>query len=278
MIIIAVLIGFAGGAIFEFLIQKPKIDATYKLDSETAARNEDLKQENLVLLSQRDLIKDQILEAKRNADKVCDQYKEQCNAAVEQSFIEAQEKIKENETKIQELQEELKDNHSIVAAAIEANKRADEMKNKQNFYRLNLSQDDIEEIQQLRETTKHFRNKESINKIIWKIYYEKPCTDMIGRVVGSGTHIGIYKITNIENGMVYVGQSNNIANRFKQHIKRGIGAETPIQNKLYPAMLATGVENFTFEIVEECSIGKLNEREQFWQNYFGAREYGYSIR
>jgi hypothetical protein len=41
--------------------------------------------------------------------------------------------------------------------------------------------------------------------------------------------------------------------RWRQHIKRGIGAETPTRNKLYPAMLAIGVENFTFEVIEECS-------------------------
>jgi group I intron endonuclease len=101
---------------------------------------------------------------------------------------------------------------------------------------------------------------------------------MIGRVVGKGVHTGIYKITNLENGMCYIGQAANIADRWKQHIKRGIGAETPTRNKLYPAMLAIGVENFTFEIVEECDRTKLNEREDYWQDYFKAKEFGYSIK
>jgi len=48
--------------------------------------------------------------------------------------------------------------------------------------------------------------------------------------------------------MTYVGQSNNIAERWKQHIKRGVGADPPTQNKLYPAMLEFGAEKFTFEI------------------------------
>jgi len=43
-----------------------------------------------------------------------------------------------------------------------------------------------------------------------------------------------------------------VADRWRQHIKRGIGAEPPTRNKLYPAMLAFGVENFTFELLEEC--------------------------
>jgi len=29
-------------------------------------------------------------------------------------------------------------------------------------------------------------------------------------------------------------------------------------------MLAFGVENFTFEIIEECSEAELNNKEQFW--------------
>jgi len=78
--------------------------------------------------------------------------------------------------------------------------------------------------------------------------------------------------------MCYVGQAVNIADRWKQHIKRGIGADPPTRNKLYPAMLASGVENFTFEIVEECNREKLNDREQYWQEYFGAKEFGYSIK
>ena len=122
------------------------------------------------------------------------------------------------------------------------------------------------------------RDPEPLNKVIWKVYYEKPYTDLIGRVIGNGVHTGIYKITNIENQMCYVGQAANIADRWKQHIKRGIGAETPTRNKLYPAMLEKGVENFTFEIIEEVERNKLNEREDYWQEYFHAKEFGYSIK
>jgi group I intron endonuclease len=90
--------------------------------------------------------------------------------------------------------------------------------------------------------------------------------------------MGIYKITNLKNNMCYVGQAVSIAQRWKQHIKRGIGAEAPTKNKLYPAMLADGVENFTFEIIEQCEKEQLNEREQYWQEYFKAKEFGYSIK
>ena len=84
-------------------------------------------------------------------------------------------------------------------SAVEAAKRAEELRIKQDFYRLQLSQADIEEITRLREVTPYLRDSEPLNKVIWKVYYEKPYTDLIGRVVGTGVHTGIYKITNIEN-------------------------------------------------------------------------------
>lgn len=165
-----------------------------------------------------------------------------------------------------------------VDAAVEAAKRAEEIKNQANFYKLQLSSTDIEEIKLLRSIEPHLRDKETLNKVIWKSYYEKPTTDLIGRVIGSGTHTGIYKITNLDNKMCYVGQAVDLAARWKQHIKRGIGAETPTRNKLYPAMLTLGVENFSFEVIEECSREELDTREDYWQNYFKAKEFGYSIK
>lgn len=167
---------------------------------------------------------------------------------------------------------------AINDAAVEAAKRAEEIKIQQDYYRIQLTDLDIHEIELLRSIEPYLRNKEPLNKVIWKCYYEKPTSDMIGRIVGSGTHIGIYKITEIDTGKCYIGQSSNISDRWKQHIKRGIGAETPTRNKLYPAMNAIGPENFTFEIIEECERTLLDDREKYWTDYFKAQEFGFSIR
>lgn len=168
----------------------------------------------------------------------------------------------------------LKNTNTAIAAA----KRAEEIKQEANYYKIQLSDIDKEEIQMLKNIVPYLRDKEPLNKVIWKVYYEKPATDMIGRVVGSGVKTGIYKITNLTNQMCYVGQAVNIADRWKQHIKRGLGAETPTRNKLYPAMITFGVENFSFEVIEECSRDQLDEREDYWQEYFKAKEFGYSIK
>ena len=165
-----------------------------------------------------------------------------------------------------------------VQTALEAAQRKLAMETQQDYYRICLSDEDTAEIKRLREVLPYLRDKTPLNKVIYKVYYERPLTDMIGRVVGSGVHTGIYKITNIHNQMCYVGQAANIADRWKQHCKRGVGAEDWTQNKLYPAMYSLGVENFTFEIVEECERSKLNQREDYWQEYFHAKDFGYSIK
>ena len=213
-----------------------------------------------------------------NYKKLEEAAKKEYLESLEDYTISFQQEIENKQNELEKVNLQLNDLTAKLDSAIEAAKRAEEIKLNQEFYRLQLSQADIDEIKRLREVTPYLRDSEPLNKVIWKVYYEKPYTDLIGRVVGNTSRTGIYKITNIENQMCYVGQAVNLADRFKQHIKRGIGAETPTRNKLYPAMLEYGVENFTFEIVEECERSKLNEREDYWQEYFHARDYGYSIK
>ena len=194
-----------------------------------------------------------------------------CVKEFQQEIDEKNDKIIQLDSKINQLQK------NVDAAVAEAIRRQ-EMENQQDFYRIALSKDDIAEIQHLREILPYLRDKTPLNKVIYKVYYEKPLTDMISRVVGTGIHTGIYKITHMDSGKCYVGQAANIADRWKQHCKRGVGAEDWTRNKLYPAMYSLGVENFSFEIIEECSRAQLNEREDYWQDFFHAKDFGYSIK
>lgn len=183
-----------------------------------------------------------------------------------------------NQKKLLELQTQVAEYQAKATAAAEAAKREEEKRLNIDFYRCMLTPVDIEEIAAIRSVAHILRDPEPINKVIWKVYYEKPYTDLIGRVIGSGVHCGIYKITNIENQKCYIGQAANLADRWRQHIKRGIGAEPATRNKLYPAMQEIGVENFTFEVIEECDRSLLDEREDYWQDFYKAKEFGYSIK
>lgn len=167
---------------------------------------------------------------------------------------------------------------ATLNAAIEVAKRAQLEQIKKDYYKIMLGSDAKSDIEHLRSIEPMLVHPEALNKIIWKVYYEKPVSDMIGRVVGSSVKTGIYKITHCATEMVYVGQSNNISARLKQHVKRGLGAEAPTQNKLYPAMKKFGPEAFMFEIIEECDEDRLDDREKFWQDFFGAKSFGFSIK
>lgn len=86
---------------------------------------------------------------------------------------------------------------------------------------------------------------------------------------------GIYKYQNKINGKVYIGQSLNIENRYKQHLydaqsraERGTGVDLAI-NKY-------GIDQFDFEIIEQCEPSQLNEREIYWIEYYDSYHNGYN--
>ena len=74
---------------------------------------------------------------------------------------------------------------------------------------------------------------------------------------------GIYKIENKLNGKIYIGKSVNILERFNTHKRNAFNTKSLEYDKvLYKAFRKYGIENFDFEIIEEC-IDKdfLNARE-----------------
>jgi group I intron endonuclease len=78
--------------------------------------------------------------------------------------------------------------------------------------------------------------------------------------------IGIYKITN-PTGKIYIGQSVNIEVRLLQYkhlSKYSLGRKIKNSIKKY------GWESHTHEIIEECSLNQLDEREIFWGNYYAT--------
>ena len=167
---------------------------------------------------------------------------------------------------------------SCVDSATEENKRAKLEAEAKNFYRIVVSKEDAEEIAKIRSIEPYLRNAEVLNKVIWTYYYKTPANDMLNRVIGKEQKTGIYKITNVNDGMVYVGQAVSIKDRWLTHIKRGIAAENGGRVKLYPAMYEQGVENFTFEILEECLPEELNDKEKYWIDFYNGVEYGYNMK
>lgn len=99
----------------------------------------------------------------------------------------------------------------------------------------------------------------------------------------------IYKITNLINGKMYIGQTINTFN--KRYNGLGVGVERVkkyyeikgnIRNEhLYNAIIKYGVDNFKVEIVCQCSsIDELNEKEEYYINLYNTTDYnlGYNAQ
>jgi group I intron endonuclease len=90
---------------------------------------------------------------------------------------------------------------------------------------------------------------------------------------------GIYCIENINTHKKYIGQSKDIHKRWTNHkwyLNKNIHDNEYLQN----AWNKYGEDYFTFYIVEECSIDKLDEREIYYIGYFNTykRDCGYNLR
>lgn len=85
---------------------------------------------------------------------------------------------------------------------------------------------------------------------------------------------GIYKITNKINGHSYIGLSKGIEKRFSEHKSKAIHSnkKDDLDKALYRAMRKYGIDNFSYEIIEECPEEKLKEREIYWISYYNTYE------
>ena len=96
--------------------------------------------------------------------------------------------------------------------------------------------------------------------------------------------MGIYKIENLINGKIYIGQSVNTGARWSAH-KQVLSAPSHVselKKPLYKDMYKYGIKNFSFEVIEECKKENLNEREIYWiqkynSYYFDENSHGYNL-
>lgn len=74
----------------------------------------------------------------------------------------------------------------------------------------------------------------------------------------------IYKITNNVNGKFYIGKTkrSSLVRRWKEHQWKAL--DENYRHPLYDGIRHHGLENFSIEVLEECDIDLLDEREKFW--------------
>lgn len=233
-----------------------------------------------------ELYKSQLKARKENIEEEAEIFKKQtydnmlkevedCRISTEEKKKKIQEEYEAEKENFERILKEYKDKQDSI---IKLNKEREELKENSKFYQLHITEDDLSDIKALNSIRHLLRNPEVLNKLIYKAYYEKPYTDLVGRVIGQKTITGIYKLTNTLNEKVYIGQAVDIKERWRQHLKRAVGAEPMTTNKLYPAMQEDGPYNFTWQVVEECTKDQLTEREKYWINYYEGQGYGYNIK
>ena len=166
--------------------------------------------------------------------------------------------------------------NATYQSRMEAERREMKMQQERDFYKLHLNDKEQSDIQILNNIKSQLFNSRILSMLIWSTYFQKQMTTLCNNILGINKISGIYKITNIKDNKCYIGQSVDIATRFKNHAKCGLGIDTPANNKLYQAMEKEGLENFTWELLEKCPKEQLNEKEKYYIKAYQAVEYGYN--
>ena len=148
------------------------------------------------------------------------------------------------------------------------------LKEQTNFYRICLSQEQKDDIEILKSIIPKLNKHSNIDKLIYEVYCSKEAQAMIKRVLNNEQPSGIYKITRLKTGEIYIGKSTNIKERWLQHIKTACGCGTIAHSILHTTMEKDGIDNFTFELLEKVEKSKLSEREKYWINFYKAKDYG----
>lgn len=86
---------------------------------------------------------------------------------------------------------------------------------------------------------------------------------------------GIYICSCLPNGYSYVGQAQSLSKRKQQHIS-SLRNNNHHNKHLQRAWNKYGEENFSWEILELCSVDCLNEREQYWIDKYDSFNNGFN--
>lgn len=168
----------------------------------------------------------------------------------------------------QTLISEIEDYEQKRKAINEAVLREKEIQEKEDFYKIKISESDLDDILILKDIEKKIHNREAINKLIYDVFIKRPSQEMIKRVVQKDKVCGIYKITYIKTGESYIGRSKDIRNRWKQHILSSLNIGSIAHTTFHNFLSEKGLQNFTFEILEEVAPEKLSEREKYWISFY----------
>lgn len=174
------------------------------------------------------------------------------------------------QAQVDEIKKELDEFSAKREAINEAVLRERQIAEAEDFYRIDVTQEDQEDIEVLNTIAPRLRNKEALNKLIYSIFIQRPMDEMIKRVTGGRDISGIYKITFLKTGEAYIGKTTNIKKRWSEHIKSALDIGTIAHSSFHTRLKKDGLWNYTFEILEEVPKENLTEREKFYIQLYGT--------
>ena len=206
-------------------------------------------------------------------------FREYCEV-LETKYVDFEREIDEEARilieKIAQTREELNKIKATRAAAHQALLKEQEIKDNKDSYRLVPSEGVLADSRRLEIVKRELNKPRILCMLIWQTYWQPLAKKQFPLILQDKTKCGIYKITNQITDECYVGQSVDIYKRWCDHCKCGLGIDTPPGNKLYKAMQEYGLNNFTFELIEECNQSELNEKENYFIEMYQADTFGYN--
>ena len=182
------------------------------------------------------------------------------------------------EEQLNEVTAQLEDYRKKQSVINEEILRRRQVEEQQDFYRVVLDESAISDIQILLTIREKLTSHENLDKLIYDGYVAKPVMEMVKRVLGGRAPSGIYKITRLKTGEIYIGKSTDIKKRWTEHCKTTYGVGTIAHSVLHTTIKKDGIENFTFELLEEVPKDKLTEREKYWITFYDSKNYGLNER
>lgn len=251
-----------------------------KEQAEIDSRLQKAKEELDFNLKEINKIQKQIQENQENFEKSSAAAADNYFKVLEQSYIAEEQKYKDRvdkiNTEIDQYEKELVQIRDNRAAAMEALRKEKQIKEDKEKYSLSPSYDDINDITELEHLRQRFKKPRVISMLIWQTYFSPLAKKRFVEILGTKTVCGIYKITNQTTNECYIGQSVDVYKRWCDHVKCGIGIDTPVGNKLYQAMAEYGIQNFTFELLQECVREELDKQEKYFISLYESDSYGYN--
>lgn len=176
------------------------------------------------------------------------------------------------DAKILFLKSQLDDFRARQESVHEAILRQKQLEEKEDFYSLQVSENDKDDIAVLQRMDLKLHNRDVIPKLIWDLFIRRPAQEMIKRVTGGRSISGIYKITNKQTHEAYIGKTTDISTRWQNHLKTAVGLEGAAKSTLHTRLAADGIWNYTFEILEEVPKDQLSAREAFYIDLYGTKK------